>query len=434
MGTTASTAQQTVSAGAPFEGLQGGSTMFGQHSLSIHSFQTMNLHNSKAKFIIPNKVAPVVITYNCKEEFQVYDELLKAQYGRKVVEEVDRAIATYAELRNLKEVVLESQRQLEGIQSRVQGSSGQHEAWQRVLQSVERYFYLVLFNYYLHKQNSLAFALSFSRWLCAHHELYCLPVTLSSAGPLAPRDLLAKGSPEVDDLVSPDTLSTIREMGPTKHQVPDVPHHAGGLQPAPQGLPRLAYHHILVPNLCTPWEEDFHRLLEALPTALAKDPGSGSVFTCLSGQGRTMKVMVVALLDFWSIQGYSEVGEEELVSVPDAKFTKDKFQVVMEVVHLLPDGHLMKKEVDMALDMVSETMTPMHYHLQEIIICTYCQVKAAKEEQEAWRLQLQYLECYVYLILFNAYLYLEKARSWQRTFSTWMWEVASKAGIYEILD
>lgn len=139
-----------------------------------------------------------------------------------------------------------------------------------------------------------------------------------------------------------------------------------------RACPSLAYHHILVPKLCTPWEEDFHRLLEALPAALIKDPGSGFVFTCLSGQGTTMTVMVVALLDFWSIQGYTEVGKEEQVSVPDAKFTKGEFQVVMEVVHLLPDGHHMKKEVDMALDMVSETMTPMHYHLQKIIICTYC--------------------------------------------------------------
>lgn len=81
-----------------------------------------------------------------------------------------------------------------------------------MLRSLEQYFYLVLFNYYLHNQYPLAFALSFSRWLCAHPELYCLPVTLSSAGPLAPRDLLAKGSLEVDDLVSPDSLSTIREM------------------------------------------------------------------------------------------------------------------------------------------------------------------------------------------------------------------------------
>lgn len=46
----------------------------------------------------------------------------------------------------------------------------------------------------------------------------------------------------------------------------------------------------------------------------------------------------------------------------------------MKVVQLLPDGHRVKKEVDAALDVVSETMTPMHYHLREIIICTCRQV------------------------------------------------------------
>lgn len=54
-------------------------------------------------------------------------------------------------------------------------------------------------------------------------------------------------------------------------------------------------------------------------------------------------------------------------------------QVVMQLVRLLPDGHRMKREVDMALDSVSETMTPMHYHLREIIICTYRQVRADTE-------------------------------------------------------
>lgn len=63
MGTTASTAQQTVSAAAAFESLPGSAgAMDGRHSLSVHSFQTTSLHNSKAKSIIPNKVAPVVIT------------------------------------------------------------------------------------------------------------------------------------------------------------------------------------------------------------------------------------------------------------------------------------------------------------------------------------------------------------------------------------
>ena len=43
-------------------------------------------------------------------------------------------------------------------------------------------------------QYPLAFALSFSRWLCTHPELYRLLVELNSVGPLVPGDLIAKGS------------------------------------------------------------------------------------------------------------------------------------------------------------------------------------------------------------------------------------------------
>lgn len=48
--------------------------------------------------------------------------------------------------------------------------------------------------------------------------------------------------------------------------------------------------------------QDFDRLLEALQAALAKDAGTGFVFSCLSGQGRTTTAMVVAVLAFWHIQ------------------------------------------------------------------------------------------------------------------------------------
>uniref|UniRef100_A0A7N9IA55 Paladin n=1 Tax=Macaca fascicularis TaxID=9541 RepID=A0A7N9IA55_MACFA len=768
MGTTASTAQQTVSAGTPFEGLQGSGTMDGRHSLSVHSFQTTSLHNSKAKSIIPNKVAPVVITYNCKEEFQIHDELLKAHYtlgrlsdttpehylvqgryflvrdvtekmdmlgtvgscgapnfrqvqgglavfgmgqpslsgfrrvlqklqkdghrecvifclreepvlflradedfvsytprdkqnlhenlqglgpgvrveslelairkeihdfaqlsentyhvyhniedlqgephavairgeddvhvteevykrplflqptyryhrlplpeqgspleaqldafvsvlretpsllqlcdahgpppalvfscqmgvgrtnlgmvlgtlillrrsgitsqpeaaptqakplpmeqfqliqsflrmvsqGRRMVEEVDRAITACAELHDLKEVVLENQKKLEGIrlESPAQGSGSRHSIWQRALRSLERYFYLILFNYYLHEQYPLAFALSFSRWLCAHPELYRLPVTLSSAGPVAPRDLIAEGSLALGSIlayltdakrrlrkvvwvslreeavlecdghthslqrpgppVTPDQLETLEAQlkahlsepspgkeGPPTHRFQTWLTTQEVFSQHRRTCPGLTYHRIPMPDFCAPREEDFDQLLETLWASLSKDPGTGFVFSCLSGQGRTTTAMVVAVLAFWHIQGFPDVGEEELVSVPDAKFTKGEFQVVMKVVQLLPDGHRVKKEVDAALDTVSETMTPMHYHLREIIICTYRQAKAAKEAQEMRRLQLrslQYLERYVCLILFNAHLHLEKAGSWQRPFSTWMQEV-----------
>lgn len=466
------------------------------------------------------------------EQFQVIQGFIgRVPQGKKMVEEVDRAISACAELHDLKEELLKNQRKLEGFRpERLEQECGsQHSVQQRALWSLELYFYLILFNYYLHEQYPLAFALSFSRWLCTHPELYRLPVVLNSVGPLVPGDLIAKGSLEADDLVSLDALSTIREMDVANfRRVPRMPIY-GTAQPSAKALgnilaylsdakrklrqvvwinlreevvldcdghthslwppgptltpkqledleaqlkahlsapvpntkspttPRfqkclttqevfsqhqgaclgLTYCRIPVPDFCAPREEDFDRLLEALQAALTKDPGTGVVFSCLSGQGRTTTAMVVAVLACWHIRGCPEVGEEELVSVPDAKFTKGEFQVVMKVVQLLPDGHLVKKEVDAALDIVSETMTPMHYHLREVIISTYRQAKATKEAQEAQRLQLrslQYLERYIYLILFNAYLRLEKASSWQRPFSTWMREVATKAGIYEILN
>ncbi|XP_067876834.1 paladin-like isoform X2 [Heterodontus francisci] len=199
----------------------------------------------------------------------------------------------------------------------------------------------------------------------------------------------------------------------------------------------LLYKRVPIPDCGAPREKDFDKLVEAVATILAEDSSSAIVFNCHNGKGRTTTAMVISVLVFWHFKGIPENREDELVSVPDAKYTKGEFEIVMQIVRLLPDGHKMKKEVDLALDAVSETMTPMHYHLREIIICTYRQIKAAKSEKEMQLLQLrslQYLERYIYLILFNTYLHLEKKDSWQRPFSVWMYEVAAKAGVYEILN
>ncbi|XP_041032403.1 paladin-like isoform X2 [Carcharodon carcharias] len=187
----------------------------------------------------------------------------------------------------------------------------------------------------------------------------------------------------------------------------------------------LLYRRVPIPDCGAPREKDFDRLMEAMKMVLAEDTRSAIVFNCHNGKGRTTTAMVISVLIFWHFKGIPECGEDELVSVPDAKYTKGEFEIVMQIIHLLPDGHKMKKEVDLALDTVSETMTPMHYHLREIIICTYRQIKTAKTEKEMQMLQLrslQYLERYIYLILFNTYLHLEKKDSWQRPFSVWMYE------------
>ncbi|NWR91044.1 PALD protein, partial [Furnarius figulus] len=466
--------------------------------------------------------------------------------GQQIVEEVDGAIASCSEMHDMKEAIYEYKKKLEGIGEdyQIQGSSTKEYFLQRTLQSLERYFYLIAFNYYLHEQYPLGFALSFSRWMCRHPELYRLQAGMNTSELTVTMDLVTKGTRVLvaDERSCPDVLSTAKEMSVANfRRVPKMPvygtaqpssktlgsvlryltdakrkharivwinlreevvlegneqiytlrepGHLEELIPVPTTSPQqlekleaalkgdllkcqkwlevyletekqmkmfksclttqeifsqqknscqgLTYRRIPIPDFCAPKEQDFDRLLEVMKSALAEDSRAAFVFNCSSGRGRTTTAMVIAVLTLWHFNGIPEMSEEEIVSVPDAKYTKGEFEVVMKVVQLLPDGHRMKKEVDMALDTVSETMTPMHYHLREIIICTYRQGKSGKDEKETRLLQLrslQYLERYIYLILFNAYLHLEKKDSWQRPFSLWMREVASVAGVYEVLN
>ncbi|NXD14668.1 PALD protein, partial [Nothocercus nigrocapillus] len=482
-----------------------------------------------------------------RERFRVIQAFIEmVPKGQQMVEEVDGAIACCSEMHDMKEAVYEYKKKLEGIGEdyQIQGNSTKEYFLQRTLQSLERYFYLIAFNYYLHEQYPLGFALSFSRWMCRHPELYRLLANMNVSELSVTAELLTKGTRVLvaDERFSPDVLSTVKEMSVANfRRVPKMSVY-GTAQPSSKALGNvlryltdgkrkhshilwinlreevvlegneqiytlrepgsleqlitvpasspeqleklestlkndllkcqkwlevyleaekqmklfkscsttrevfsqqkntcqgLTYRRIPIPDFCAPKEQDFDRLLEAMKSSLAEDSRAAFVFNCHSGRGRTTTAMVIAVLALWHFNGIPEMSEDEIVSVPDAKYTKGEFEVVMEVVQLLPDGHRMKKEVDMALDTVSETMTPMHYHLREIIICTYRQGKAAKEERERQILKLrslQYLERYIYLILFNAYLHLEKKDSWQRPFSAWMRQVAAGAGVYEVLN
>uniref|UniRef100_A0A8C4I386 Paladin n=1 Tax=Dicentrarchus labrax TaxID=13489 RepID=A0A8C4I386_DICLA len=416
---------------------------------------------------------------------------------------VDQAIALCSEMHNIKEAIYENRSKLEGIGEdyQIQGSSTKDYFLNRTMQSLERYFYLIVFNAYLHEQYPLAFVSNFSQWMCCHTWLYRL---------LACMDLSELSC------FAPDVLGTLKEMKAVNfRRVPKMPVY-GVAQPTSEATGAVLAHltdekrkhsHVLWVNLqeelvlegnsafqgsyslindetaqkwlevtleqekqmkmfkscltvqeifnqhksthqglvykriplpdCSAPREEFDKLLEAMKSALAEDSHSAFVFNCSNGKGRTTTGMVVAILTLWHFNGFPEFADDEIVSVPDAKYTKGEFEVVMQLVRLLPDGHRMKREVDMALDSVSETMTPMHYHLREVIISTYRQIKSGKTEKDCQQLllkSLQYLERYIYLILFNTYLHLEKKNSWQRSFTLWMEQVAARAGVYDILN
>ncbi|XP_029383835.1 paladin isoform X2 [Echeneis naucrates] len=482
-----------------------------------------------------------------KPLFQVIQSLIdKLPNGQQIMEEVDQAIVLCSEMHNIKEAIYENKSKLEGIGEdyQIQGSSTKDYFLNRTMQSLERYFYLIAFNAYLHEQYPLAFVSNFSQWMCCHAWLYRLLACMDLSELSAPADLVTRGARVLvaDEYLAPDVLSTVKEMKAVNfRRVPKMPVY-GVAQPTSEAAgavlahltdekrkhshmlwvnlhdelvlegngqiftPRepscldhnipipscdpqliekletslkeailqsqkwlevtleqekqmkmfkscqtvqeifnqhksshqgLVYKRIPLPDCSAPREEDFDKLLEAMKSSLAEDPRSAFVFNCSNGKGRTTTAMVVAVLTLWHFNGFPDFPDDEIVSVPDAKYTKGEFEVVMQLVRLLPDGHRMKREVDMALDSVSETMTPMHYHLREIIICTYRQIKSGKTDKECRQLllrSLQFLERYIYLILFNTYLHLEKKDSWQRSFTLWMEQVAARAGVYDILN
>ncbi|KAM6897271.1 paladin isoform 2-T2 [Xenentodon cancila] len=479
--------------------------------------------------------------------FQVIQSLIsKLPNGQQVMEEVDQAVSLCSEMHNIKEAIYENKSKLEGIGEdyQIQGSSTKEYFLNRTMQSLERYFYLIVFNAYLHEQYPLAFSSNFSQWMCSHAWLYRSLARTDLSELSAPAELVTRGARILvaDEYLAPDVLSTVKEMKAVNfRRVPKMPVY-GVAQPTSEAteavlahltderrkhshvlwvnlqdelvlegngqifIPRepscldqhisvptsdsqliekletslkeeilqaqkwlevtleqekqmkmfkscrtiqeifnqhksshqgLMYKRIPLPDCSAPTEEDFDKLLEAMKSTLAEDSHSAFVFNCSNGKGRTTTAMVVAVLTLWHFNGFPEFADDEIVSVPDAKYTKGEFKVVMQLVRLLPDGHRMKREVDLALDSVSETMTPMHYHLREIIICTYRQIKGDKTEKECQQLllrSLQYLERYIYLILFNTYLHLEKKDSWQRSFTVWMEQVAARAGVYDILN
>uniref|UniRef100_A0A669EIQ1 Paladin n=1 Tax=Oreochromis niloticus TaxID=8128 RepID=A0A669EIQ1_ORENI len=424
--------------------------------------------------------------------------------------QVDQAIALCSEMHNIKEAIYENKSKLEGIGEdyQIQGSSTKDYFLNRTMQSLERYFYLIVFNAYLHEQYPLAFVSNFSQWMCCHAWLYRLLACMDLSELSAPAELVTKGARVLvaDEYLAPDVLSTVKEMKAVNfRRVPKMPVY-GVAQPTSEATGAVLAHltdekrkhtHVLwvnlqeelvlegngqifavreptcldqhisipssdpellekletslkeeilkaqkwlevileqekqmkmfktcltvqeifnqhksshqglvckripLPDCSAPREEDFDKLLEGMKSSLAEDSHSAFVFNCSNGKGRTTTAMVVAVLTLWHFNGFPEFAEDEIVSVPDAKYTKGEFEIVMQLVRLLPDGHRMKQEVDMALDTVSETMTPMHYHLREIIICTYRQVHRSMGEKK------RFPSAHFIIIWINAIVYLD---------------------------
>ncbi|XP_043562686.1 paladin-like [Chiloscyllium plagiosum] len=466
--------------------------------------------------------------------------------GRKIVEEVDSIMNICSEMYDLKEIIYLSKSKAQKLAEELQSQeiSLRENLISKAFQMIQRYFYLIAFNSYLHEQYPLAFSVMFSTWMRRKPFFYRLLSAMSRlemktpANPISGRHCVLFA----DESLDLDEMSSLREMKVANYRKVSKMPVCGMAQPNPEGLqhilsyltddcrkfsrvlclnlreeavlegdgkmyslrevnslqqeiiipvttaeqleevetatkvdvlssqnavetwheetkqlkqfascntlqevytqiatqfPQLHYKRIPITDCAAPREEDFDAFLRVVKSHLTTHQNCAIILNCHNGKRRTTVGMVICLLLTWHINGFPEPFVEDMVSIPDAKYTKGEFEAILNLVRLLPNGNEMKKEVDRALDAVSDSMTPMMHHLRELIINTYKKSKRAKDKDSASSLHLrslQYLERYFYLILFDTYLHLEKPGKWERSFKEWMDEVAAPAGVFEILD
>ncbi|GCB68490.1 hypothetical protein scyTo_0008238 [Scyliorhinus torazame] len=421
--------------------------------------------------------------------------------GRRIVEEVDRIVDICSEMHDLKETLYLYKDKVKNLSEEHQSQeiSSRENLISKTFQVFQRYFYLIAFNSYLHEQladesldldemsslrqmkvanyrkvskmpvcgmaqpnpEGLAHILSyltddrrkFTRVLCLNlreeavlegdGKIYSLRKVNNLQQeiiiPAATVEQLeeVENASKMDVLSCKDAIETWHEETKQMKQFTSCNTLQEVYRQNAMRYPRLQYQRIPITDCAAPREEDFDAFLKVVKSNLTIDQNSAIVLNCHNGKGRTTVGMVICLLLTWHINGFPEPFVEDMVSIPDAKYTKGEFEAILNLVRLLPNGDEMKKEVDRALDAVSDSMTPMMHHLRELIINTYKKSKGAKNKDIAASLHLcslQYLERYFYLILFDTYLHLEKPGKWERSFKEWMAEVAAPAGVFEILD
>ncbi|XP_067886515.1 paladin-like [Heterodontus francisci] len=466
--------------------------------------------------------------------------------GRRIVEEVDSIMNICSEMHDLKETIYLYKDEIQKLakEHQSQGISLRENLVSKTFNILQRYFYLIAFNSYLHEQYPLAFLVMFSTWMRRKPIFYRLLSDMSRLEMKTPANLISARLCVLlaDESLDLDEMSSLRQMKVANYRKVSKMAVCGMAQPNAEGLvhilsyltddcrrftrvlclnlreeavlegdghiyslrevdnlereiiipaatvkqlekvetaskmdvlsskklietwhdetkqmkqfascktlqevysqiamqyPQLQYQRIPITDCAAPREEDFDVFLKVVRSNLTIDQNTAIVLNCHNGKERTTVGMVICLLLTWHINGFPEPYVEDMVSIPDAKYTKGEFEAILNLLRLLPNGDQMKKEVDRALDAVSDSMTPMMHHLRELIINTYKKSKGAKDNNIAASLHLrslQYLERYFYLILFATYLHLEKPGKWERSFKEWMAEVAAPAGVFEILD
>eukprot|EP00741_Cyanophora_paradoxa_P018668 tig00021073_g18018.t1 len=173
--------------------------------------------------------------------------------------------------------------------------------------------------------------------------------------------------------------------------------------------PQLHFERVPVTDERAPEEQDFDQLCGILRAAPAE--GTAFVLNCQMGRGRTTTAMVVTVMVLVA-RGMHAPHHS------GAKTQADVHPAVERLVAALPDGQAAQHALDAAIDACSRMQ-----NIRDVIwkARSDAEHKHTAAERDFWMKRARdFLERYLYLICFQAYLREEAPLGWRCSFVSWM--------------
>jgi len=178
----------------------------------------------------------------------------------------------------------------------------------------------------------------------------------------------------------------------------------------------MEYYRIPITDECAPEEKDFDQLVATFKALPEK---SAVVFNCQMGRGRTTTGLVCAYLLKYTHQIHNRAVVAPTYDLPDGKnpnYMKGEWMVILKLVSILENGHVVKKQVDEAIDICSQVQ-----NLRTTIVeCREKCISGGTDANKWFKRGQNYLERYWWLILFNAYCVEQAPLGYKMNFTHWM--------------
>jgi hypothetical protein len=174
-------------------------------------------------------------------------------------------------------------------------------------------------------------------------------------------------------------------------------------------------------------EQDF----DALCGILSSTPiGSTLIFNCQMGRGRATTGMVVASM-LWEVLEHKPL--PSIVSLASTKPCQTQFSAVVELAQLL--GGNCVEPVNTCVDMCSAMQ-----NIREAVLvrrekaAKYAGRGAQRKEAKELSVARHYLERYMYLVLYQAYLFETRTSTSNRCFVDWMAAHPNRTAVYTLIS